>query len=255
MNASQHDHRRDTIMYGLAPDAGHVLHVPKPLARPSDFHQNTVLCHFRALDGIIVMIKSLCIFCGSRNGTDPIHRAQAERLGALCGRNGIEVIYGGGHVGLMGAVADAAMAAGGSVVGIIPEHLLQREVGHRGISELIVTDDMFERKDRMLACADAFVALPGGLGTLDEFFEVLTLHQLGRHQKPMVLVNIGGFWDPLIALIRGLVTADFAGKNALDMFQTLEHVDQVLPALGIDGTEIGSPDAGNNVEPIRRAIS
>lgn len=179
------------------------------------------------------MISSLCIFCGSRHGAVTEYRDQAARLGELCAQAGIEVVYGGGNVGLMGVVADAAMAAGGRVKGLIPDHLLKREVGHPGISELFVTESMFDRKERMIAESDAFAVLPGGLGTLDEVFEVLTHRQLGYHQKPTVLINIGGFWDPLNALIRQVVDEGFADSDVYPMMHTVENADAVLPVLGI----------------------
>ncbi len=183
------------------------------------------------------MIKSLCIFCGSRHGALPDYRVQAARLGELCGQHAIELVYGGGHVGLMGVVADAAMAAGGTVTGLIPERLMKREVGHQAISELIVTENMFDRKDLMIARSDAFAILPGGLGTLDELFEVLTLRQLGYHQKPIVLINIDGFWDPLNALIDRVVAGAFADPDTPSMMHTVKNVDAVLPALGIGEVE------------------
>lgn len=191
------------------------------------------------------MIRSLCVFCGSRYGTSPQYRAQATRLGELCGQHAIEVVYGGGNVGLMGVVADAAIKAGGRVKGLIPEHLLEREVGHPAISELIVTKSMFDRKERMIAESDAFAVLPGGLGTLDEVFEVLTHRQLGYHGKPTVLVNIDGFWDPLNALIRQVVDHGLADADVYPMMQTVENADAVLPALGI----------GEAPTPLKRAVS
>jgi hypothetical protein len=180
------------------------------------------------------MTKSLCVFCGSQHGTDRRFRAAATRLGELAAGAGLQLIYGGGRVGLMGAVADAAMAAGGEVVGLIPARLLEREVGHRAITELIVARDMFDRKDQMIARADAFIVLPGGLGTLDEMLEVVTLRQLGYHAKPIVLVNLAGYWDPLIALVERVVEYDFAAADARGLFQVVASVDEVLPALGID---------------------
>ena len=126
------------------------------------------------------MPSSVCVFCGSQYGSDPAYRRGAARLGELLGTAGVAVIYGGGHVGLMGAVADAAVAAGGEVIGVIPTRLLEREVGHRAITRLITTNDMFERKQQMIDLADAFVILPGGLGTLDELLDVITLRQLGQ---------------------------------------------------------------------------
>jgi uncharacterized protein (TIGR00730 family) len=179
------------------------------------------------------VISSLCIFCGSRFGNAADYRDQAARLGRHCGENAIEVVYGGGHVGLMGVVADAAMAAGGKVLGLIPERLLKREVGHQEISDLIVTESMFDRKDQMIKRSDAFAILPGGLGTLDELFEVLTLRQLGYHQKPIVLINIDGFWNPLNDVIEQIVSTGFAEPGVVSMIETVDNVDAVLPLLGI----------------------
>ncbi len=179
------------------------------------------------------MAISVCVFCGSRYGVDPRHRVAAARLGELLGAAGARLIYGGGHVGLMGAVADAAMAAGGEVLGLIPAHLLEREVGHRAITELIVTEDMFERKRQMIERADAFVILPGGLGTLDELLEVITLRQLACHDKPIVLINLGGFWDPFVALVDRVIDKGFAGPGSRTLYRIVNSVDEALPALGI----------------------
>ncbi len=182
------------------------------------------------------MTKSLCVFCGSEHGSDRRFRAAATRLGELLAGAGLQLIYGGGRVGLMGAVADAAMAGGGEVVGLIPARLLEREVGHRAITELIVARDMFDRKDQMIARADGFVVLPGGLGTLDEMLEVVTLRQLGYHGKPIVLVNLDGYWDPLVALVDRVVEYGFAASSARGLYQVVASVDEVLPALGIDAS-------------------
>ena len=179
------------------------------------------------------MPTSVCVFCGSQYGADPIHRRVATQLGEALAGAGLAVIYGGGHVGLMGAVADSAMAAGGQVIGLIPTRLLEREVGHRAITELITTPDMFERKRQMIDRADAFVILPGGLGTLDELLEVVTLRQLGYHDKPIVLVNLGGYWDPFIALVDQIVRHKFAVPGARTLYRVVDTVEQVLPALGI----------------------
>jgi len=179
------------------------------------------------------MASSVCVFCGSQYGSDPTYRRVATRLGELLGGAGVGVIYGGGHVGLMGAVADAAMAAGAEVVGLIPTRLLEREVGHRAITTLITTQDMFERKQQMIDRADAFVILPGGLGTLDELLEVITLRQLGYHDKPIVLVNLDGYWNPFIALVDQIVRHQFALPSARTLYRVVDQVEQVLPALGI----------------------
>ncbi len=193
------------------------------------------------------MISSLCIFCGSRFGNAIEYRDQAARLGRHCGENAVEVVYGGGHVGLMGVVADAALAAGGKVVGLIPERLLKREVGHREISELIVTESMFDRKEQMIERSDAFAVLPGGMGTLDELFEVLTLRQLGYHQKPIVLINTDGFWNPLNDLMAQVIGAGFADQDVASMIRPVDNVDDVLPALGV------SEQACNENGPRRHA--
>jgi uncharacterized protein (TIGR00730 family) len=179
------------------------------------------------------MSTKVCVFCGSQYGADPVFRRVAAQLGETLGAAGVAVIYGGGHVGLMGAVADAAMAAGGEVIGLIPTRLLEREVGHRAITELITTPDMFERKRQMVDRADAFIILPGGLGTLDELLDVVTLRQLGYHDKPIVLVNVGGYWDPFIALVNEIVRHKFALPGARTLYRMVDTVEQVLPALGI----------------------
>jgi uncharacterized protein (TIGR00730 family) len=179
------------------------------------------------------MPTSVCVFCGSQYGADPVHRRVATQLGEALAGAGLAVIYGGGHVGLMGAVADSAMAAGGQVIGLIPTRLLEREVGHRAITELITTPDMFERKRQMIDRADAFVILPGGLGTLDELLDVVTLRQLGYHDKPIILVNLGGYWDPFIALVDQIVRHKFALPGARTLYRVVGTVEQVLPALGV----------------------
>jgi uncharacterized protein (TIGR00730 family) len=179
------------------------------------------------------MSISICVFCGSQYGADARFRAAAAQFGELAGAARLRLIYGGGHVGLMGAVADAAMAAGGEVIGLIPTRLLEREVGHRAITDLVVTRDMFERKQQMIDRADAFVILPGGLGTLDELLDVVTLRQLGYHGKPIVVVNLGGYWDPLIALVDRIIEQKFAAPSARTLYRIVEEVEDVLPALGV----------------------
>ncbi len=179
------------------------------------------------------MAISICVFCGSQYGAKPRFRAAATRFGELAGASGVRLIYGGGHVGLMGAVADATMAAGGEVIGLIPTRLLEQEVGHRAITELVVTRDMCERKQQMIDRADAFVTLPGGLGTLDELLEVVTLRQLGYHDKPIVLLNLAGYWDPLMALIDRVIEQKFAGPRVRALIRVVATVEDILPALGV----------------------
>lgn len=153
---------------------------------------------------------SVCVYCGSRFGADPAYRADAEALGAALAENGWRLVYGAGDVGLMGAVATATQGAGGETFGVIPVHLLQREVGKRDLSAFIVTENMHERKKVMYMNSDAIVVMPGGAGSLDEFFEVLTWRQLGLHEKPVFLLNTAGYWDPLTALIDHVIDEGFA---------------------------------------------
>ena len=159
-------------------------------------------------------MRRLCVFCGSNAGHNPIYRAEAEKLGTLLAERGIELIYGAGNIGLMGAVADACLAAGGTVIGIIPEALMGKEVAgravdHRSLTRIEVVDSMHTRKARMAELADGFIALPGGFGTFEEFCEVLTWGQLGFHQKPMGLLNVNGFYDPLLAMFDRAVAEGF----------------------------------------------
>ncbi|MGF1563374.1 MAG: TIGR00730 family Rossman fold protein [Geminicoccaceae bacterium] len=180
------------------------------------------------------MITSVCVFCGSRAGADPAYQYSAQALGERLGRAGITVVYGGGNVGLMGAHANAAMRAGGRVIGIIPKELLQREAGHRGITELVISEHMYDRKQKMIDMADSFVILPGGLGTLDELFEVITLRQLNYHSKPIIVVDVAGFWSRLMPLIEHVVATGFAEASILDLFKVVPDIDDVLPLLGVD---------------------
>ncbi|NQV82699.1 MAG: TIGR00730 family Rossman fold protein [Rhodospirillales bacterium] len=176
-------------------------------------------------------ISSLCVFCGSKNGTDPAHKAQARRLGALMAEGGITLVYGGGRIGLMGVVADAVLAGGGQVIGVIPEFLKDMEVGNDSVSEQIVTDSMHERKTRMFELSDGFVVLPGGLGTLDETLEIITWKQLRLHSKPIVVLNSGGYWSAFQDLIRRTIDGDFAHPAVEDLFTLVGTADDVLPAL------------------------
>lgn len=154
-------------------------------------------------------MRSLCVFCGSSPGTRPDYAALASRAGALIARRNLTLVYGGGRVGLMGALADAALAAGARVIGVIPQMLIDREVGHAGLSELHVVRTMSERKLLMGDLSDAFLALPGGIGTMDELFEAWTWTQLGLHRKPCALLNQDGYYDPLIAFLDRAVEEGF----------------------------------------------
>lgn len=154
-------------------------------------------------------MRRICVFCGSSDGADSAYRAVARDMGQALADRGIELVYGGGNVGLMGAVADAALEAGGRVTGVIPDGLLAKERGHQGIAELEIVGSMHERKARMAALADGFVALPGGMGTLEELAEALTWSQLGIHRKPCGVVNAGGYFDPLLAFLDRAVEEGF----------------------------------------------
>ena len=174
---------------------------------------------------------TLCVYCGSRPGHDPAHAALARAVGRWIGESGAQLVYGGGHHGLMGMVADAALAAGARVIGVIPEALVEMEAAHQGCTELHVVADMHERKRLMAERADAFLALPGGIGTFEELFEVWTWRQLGYHDKPIGLLNAGGYYDGLLAFLRSTVQAGFMGEWQLDLLRVAERADQLLPEL------------------------
>ncbi len=162
--------------------------------------------------------RSVCVYCGSRFGRDADYRASARDLGTALARERWRLVYGAGDVGLMGTVASAANAAGGITFGVIPTHLLDIEVGKRDLAQLVVTETMHERKKVMFVNADAVIVLPGGAGSLDEFFEVLTWAQLGLHAKPIVLLNTKGYWDPLIGLIDHVIAEGFADASLKGLF-------------------------------------
>lgn len=162
-------------------------------------------------------VKSLCVFCGSSFGKQELYRDKAVAVGKAIAARGFRLVYGGGNVGLMGAVADAAMAEGGEVIGVIPERLQELEVGHAGLSELHVVNSMHERKALMADLSDGFINLPGGIGTLEEMFEVWTWGQLGYHEKPIGLLNTNGFYDPLLAFIDHQVSEGFLRQENRDM--------------------------------------
>ena len=176
-------------------------------------------------------ISALSVFCGSRFGERPTYRAAAEEMGALLAARSIRLVYGGGGIGLMGVLADAALAGGGLVTGVIPEFLVEHEVEKVDVTDLVVVDNMHTRKTRMFELADGCVVLPGGLGTLDETIEVITWKQLRLHDKPVVVVNIDGFWDPFLALVEAVVAGGFAHSAVRDLFTVVDRIDQVLPAL------------------------
>ncbi|KAF4513771.1 UNVERIFIED_CONTAM: hypothetical protein B566_EDAN011692 [Ephemera danica] len=181
-------------------------------------------------------MKRLCVFCGANAGLDRIYRAEAEKLGRLLAARGIELVYGAGNIGLMGAVADACLGAGGTVIGVIPEALVGKEVAgrnvdHRALTRLEVVDSMHTRKARMAELSDGFIALPGGFGTFEEFCEILTWGQLGFHVKPMGLLNVNGFYDPLLALFDRAVADGFLRPQNRAMALTANDIETLFAAM------------------------
>ncbi|WP_288252216.1 TIGR00730 family Rossman fold protein [uncultured Hydrogenophaga sp.] len=174
---------------------------------------------------------SLCVYCGSRPGASPAFLEAARRVGKWIGRHGGQLVYGGGRNGLMGVVADSTLKAGGRVVGIIPKALVEKEWAHNGCTELHVVDTMHERKRLMAEHAHAFLALPGGIGTLEEFFEVWTWRQLGYHDKPVGLLDVGGYYEGLMAFLRTAVQAQFMGDWQMDLIRVDADAERLLPAL------------------------
>ncbi|MGI3168263.1 TIGR00730 family Rossman fold protein [Pseudooceanicola sp. C21-150M6] len=175
--------------------------------------------------------RSVCVFCGSRPGSRPDYAVAAETLGQGLAGLGWRLVYGAGDVGLMGLTARAAQTAGGETFGVIPVHLMNMEVGKRDLTRFVVTENMHERKKVMFMNSDAIVVLPGGAGTLDEFFEVLTWAQLGLHAKPIVLLNITGFWDPLVTLIDHMITQGFADASLRGLIHVAGAPDEALEYL------------------------
>jgi uncharacterized protein (TIGR00730 family) len=173
-------------------------------------------------------IKSLAIYCGSSMGADPAFQDAAVALGRYCATNQIKIVYGGAQVGLMGAVADATLDYGGKAIGILPHFLQRKEITHEGLTELHIVNTMHERKQMMIDLADAFIALPGGYGTLDEFFEVVTWAQIGLHHKPIGLLNINGFYDPILAFMEQAKKAKLLRTENLDIIQVGDYIPTLL---------------------------
>lgn len=186
-------------------------------------------------------VQNVCVYCGSSAGNDPQFRAAANVLGGQLAAAGIGLVYGGGSRGLMGEVARATKSAGGRVVGIIPDFLIAKEHALEGIDDLIVTSDMHERKRLMFERSDGFVALPGGIGTLEELIEQMTWSQLGRHDKPIVIVNIAGLWDPLVDLLQRMRGAGFLHSLETLRYSVVTKADAVVPALIAAGGGHGDP--------------
>lgn len=176
-------------------------------------------------------VTSLCVYCASSIRVDQTYKDAAVRLGEILAARRITLVFGGGRVGLMGLIADAVMAAGGEAIGVIPRHLEEAEVGHQTVTKLHIVENMHVRKEMMFLLADAFAVLPGGLGTLDETFEMITWRQLGLHDKPIVLVDVAGFWQPLLHLVNHICETGFAAPHARDLFTTVPSVDDLLPTI------------------------
>lgn len=175
--------------------------------------------------------SSVCVYCGTGEAVNALYKTAAADLGRALAASSVRLVYGGGSVGLMGIVSESCMQAGGKVMGIIPGHLSEKEGQKHDITDLVVVDSMHTRKHLMVEKSDGFIVLPGGLGTLDETFEILTWKYLGLHDKPVVLVNINGFYDPLVATIQHMVKEGFTPRHHLDMFAVVTRVEDVLPAL------------------------
>ncbi|WP_425087251.1 TIGR00730 family Rossman fold protein [Stappia sp.] len=196
-------------------------------------------------------MKTICVYCGTGEGATPAYLAAATELGRRIAADGLSLVYGGGSIGLMGAVARATLDNGGHVTGVIPRFLEEREVMMQTVSVLVVTDDMHERKRIMFDRADAFVALPGGIGTLEELVEVLTWGQLGRHRKPVALADINGFWRPLVTLLEHMREEAFIRPGFEIAYHVCPTVDDILPTLRAACAAPGD-EAGANVADLAR---
>ncbi|MBI3369558.1 MAG: TIGR00730 family Rossman fold protein [Burkholderiales bacterium] len=178
---------------------------------------------------------TLCVYCGSRAGARPTYAELARQVGAAIGRRGWRMVYGGGRAGLMGIAADAALAHGAHVIGVIPDSLMRLEVGHHGLSELHVVDSMHQRKQMMAERADAFVALPGGIGTFEELFEVWTWRHLGYHDRPLGLMEAEGYWAPLVQFLDRTKTEGFISETQMAMLHVDDDVERLLDAMAARG--------------------
>ncbi|MCK4940222.1 MAG: TIGR00730 family Rossman fold protein [Rhodospirillaceae bacterium] len=174
---------------------------------------------------------AICVFCGSRSGNDPSFAVEASRLGGMLAERGIRLVYGGGDIGLMGVVVRAVLDGGGKATGVIPKFLLEYEVGNPDVDEFIAVETMHERKAIMFDRSDAFVVLPGGIGTLDETIEITTWKQLRQHAKPIIIVNIGGCWDSMINLFDSVIDAGFAHSSIKELITVVDSVDEVFEAI------------------------
>lgn len=179
----------------------------------------------------MTQVKSLCVFCGAAPGDKPVYQDAARTLGDMMARRNIQLVFGAGHVGMMGIIADAVLDAGGEAVGVIPQHLMERELAHTGLTELHVVESMHVRKQKMFDLADAIAVLPGGFGTLDETFEVITWKQLGLHDKPILLIDTEGYWRPFADLIANITQSGFAHSKHAELFTLVETPEELFECL------------------------
>ena len=185
-------------------------------------------------------MKRITVFCGSSFGTEDIYKSEATALGKVLAQKGIELVYGGANVGLMGAVADGVLREGGKVIGVLPHFLQSKEIAHEGLTELILVDSMHERKTKMNELSDGVIALPGGFGTLEEFFEMLTWAQLGLHKKPIAILNIDGFYDALKVLIQVMVDKGFLKAVNQEMLLVSDNIEDLITKM----SEYTAPEVG-----------
>ena len=179
----------------------------------------------------MTQLRSVCVFCGSRHGTDPAHATDARAVGHAIAAKGWRLVYGAGDVGLMGEVARAALSAGAQTMGVIPQHLLAAERGRTDVGQRVITESMHERKKVMFMNSDAILVLPGGAGSLDEFFEVLTWRQIGLHEKPIFILNTNGYWTPLMQLVSNVINNGFADPSLRDFVEIADTVPDVMALL------------------------
>ncbi|MBS8259108.1 TIGR00730 family Rossman fold protein [Roseibium polysiphoniae] len=198
-------------------------------------------------------IQSVCVYCGSSFGTDPVYEATATRLGQLLAETGLRLVYGGGSVGLMGTVAKAVLDEGGQVTGIIPHFLEKREEMLDAVSDLTITENMHERKQLMFQKADAFIVLPGGIGTLEEAVEMMTWAQLGQHKKPVLLANVNGFWSPLLELLDHMRAQGFIRPDREVPYLVADRIEDAIPMLtDAVGESSDAPDLQDDRAPMEK---
>lgn len=189
-------------------------------------------------------IQSVCVFCGASPGNDPCYEREARDLGALLAAQNVSLVFGGGNAGIMGAIANTVLAGGGEVIGVIPDYLVEREHAHKEVTRLDVVGSMHERKRRMFELSDGFIALPGGVGTLEETFEVITWKQLGMHAKPIIILNTNGYWSKLNELVAATVECEFAAPPTLDLYTMVDSPEEALAAVREQATTAVPSDSG-----------